>query len=455
MLRQLACAALLGTRDRAVLRALRQLREAEHMSAQDLEAEQRRRLAALVRHAYENVPYYRKILKQAGVISGNGVDLSRWSEIPILTRQDLRERYDDLKSRDLAQRAWYENATGGSTGEPVRFVQDASYSAWMRAVKMLFDLWTGYKIGEPKVILWGSERDLSGGQGNFRMLLGHWLRNERWLNARRLSDDSVREYVKVINRMRPVQILAYATSLYELAQLIERDGRDGLEVYAPRAIMTSADTLYPHMRELIERVFRAPVFNRYGSREAGDIACQCEVHGALHVSPLTHYVEIIRGDGSLARDGEIGEVIVTPLANYAMPLIRYQIGDIAAWEKGGCSCGRKWPVLQTVYGRVRDSFHLRDGTIVRIPDSVLYFRDWICRFQFIQEDYDVVRLLVVPVVSPEEAKERVENERAGIEEKLRSLMGIECCLQIELVEEIPPTPSGKHRYVISKVPHDP
>jgi len=217
--------------------------------------------------------------------------------------------------------------------------------------------------------------------------------------------------------------------------------------------MTSAGTLYGLMRETIQRVFRAPVFNRYGSREVGDIACECEAHQGLHVCPVTHYVEILREDGTPARPGEVGEIVVTSLTNYAMPLIRYRIGDMGAWAEKDCSCGRNWPLLKEVTGRVTDSFVSASGTRVHGEyfTHLLYFRDWVKKFQFLQESYTRIRLLIVPAVPPDQAKWIVEQERADLEAKVQLVMGPECSLEIELVSDIPPSPSGKYRYTISKV----
>lgn len=223
--------------------------------------------------------------------------------------------------------------------------------------------------------------------------------------------------------------------------------------------MTSAGTLYPYMREVIERVFKASVFNRYGSREVGGIACECELHKGLHVSPLTHYVEIIRADGTPAAPGEVGEVVVTSLVNYTMPFIRYRIGDMAVWAEERCSCGRGWPLLKEVAGRVTDVFTRRDGTkivpeyFIHLIGVVLKF-SWLRKFQVIQEDYDHIRLIIVPSVSFQEANEHINREKADLETKVRLVMGDECRLEIELVEDIPPSPSGKYRYTISKVNHD-
>ncbi|MGQ9581827.1 MAG: phenylacetate--CoA ligase family protein [Armatimonadota bacterium] len=434
------------------LATLKYLQHIEGLSEDALVDLQEERVRAILRHAYTNVPYYKRLIEKHGGIRAieNSSAIATLQRLPFLTKKLIRENWEDLKSHDLSERKWYYNTSGGSTGEPVRLIQDHVYHQQAQALKELYDLWTGYWVGAPKVILWGSERDILQGKERWKVRFGRWLRNERWLNAFRMKPADMNDFVKIINVIRPVQILAYAEAMYELAKFIEQER---LNVHSPHAIMTSAGTLYNYMRETIQRVFGAPVFNRYGSREVGDIACECEVHQGLHVCPVMYYVEILREDGSPARPGEVGEVVVTSLTNYAMPLIRYRIGDMAAWAETSCSCGRSWPLLKEVTGRVTDTFVSASRTKVNGEyfTHLLYFRDWIKKFQFVQESYTRIRLLIIPAIPTDQAKYVVEQERAALLAKVRAVMGPECILEIELVDDIPLSPSGKYRYTISKV----
>jgi phenylacetate-CoA ligase len=284
---------------------LNTLLKAESLSGGELEKTHEELLGQLLRHAYAQVPYYKKVLDGLG-----GESLFRdfspsaiLRQMPILTKTIMRNQMQELVPEDLETRKWYLNASGGSTGEPVRLIQDKTYQLWSVAVKSLYDVWTDYQPGMSKVILWGSERDLLVGKETIKTHVGRWLRNERWLNAFRMTEGDMRKYVQIINESRPAQILAYVEAVYELCRFIEEEG---LSVHSPSAIMTSAGTLYPQMRATIEKVFRTRVFNRYGSREVGDIACECEQHGGLHISPLTHYVEILSEDGRPAAPGQTG-----------------------------------------------------------------------------------------------------------------------------------------------------
>lgn len=455
MSRSLIYQVYLLTRRYAQLTTLQRLRQVENLSATQVEELQDKLIKALLCHAYENVPYYRRFIEQLGgprIIEKEGAKVVL-AGLPFLTKRLIRENWEDLKSQDLPNRKWFYNTSGGSTGEPVRLIQDRTFHDQGQALKEFYDLWTGYRPGMPKVILWGSERDLLVGRETWKIRFGRWLRNEHWLNAFRMGPAEMKRYVKIINTVRPVQILAYAEAMYELARFVEQEE---LEVWSPRAVMTSAGTLYDYMRELIGRVFQAPVYNRYGSREVGDIACECEAHQGLHICPLTHYVEIVRENGSPAPPGEIGEVVVTSLTNYAMPLIRYRIGDMAAWAEYECSCGRKWPLLKEVTGRTADTFISPSG--IRVHGEyfthLVYFRDWVRKFQFIQETRERVRLLVIPAVPKEKLKEIIDQERADIEQKIQAAMGPECKLEIEVVDDIPSSPSGKYRYTISKEASD-
>lgn len=430
------------------------LQQAEGASVSEIGLLQEQLLSQLLYHAYSAVPYYKRSIDELGGLEflARTEPTVALSKLPLLTKRHIRESMDDLKSGDLEHRKWYYNTTGGSTGEPVKLIQDWEYFQKGQAVAMLFDSWTGTFVGLPKVLLWGSERDLLVGKETIKTRVGRYFRNECWLNTFRVTESDMLDYIQVINKIRPVHILAYVESIYELSRFIERKG---LEVYSPRAIMTSAGTLYPHMRDVIERVFRTPVFNRYGSREVGAIACECEAHKGLHVSPLTHYVEIVREDGSPTAPGEVGEVVVTSLVNYAMPLVRYRIGDMAAWAENDCSCGRKWPLLKVVSGRINSIIKTKEGVSDSVAIStLLYFKDAkktqpfesFSRYQLVQKTPDRFIFKVV-VQDPKLWTHEMELILA----KLRQALGENIIIKVEVVKEIKPTPSGKYVYILSEL----
>ncbi len=439
----------------SVKRELRMLGKAEYLSEEDLLSLQEDRLKSLLKHAYTNVPYYRRALDETGLMINNSDDLlyeNNFSQVPFLTKEILRNHQSDLISKDISNRKFYFNTSGGSTGEPARFVQDLEYKHWVRGVSLLYDRWTGYHPGMPKIVLWGSERDFLEGRKRPLARFKSSLNNEVMLNTFTMSEAHMHQYVEAINHKKPVQILAYVESIYELAMFIENEG---LVVYSPKAIMTSAGTLYPTMRQVIERVFRAPVFNRYGSREVASIASECEAHQGLHVSPLTHYVEIIREDGSPAAPGEVGEIVVTCLVNYAMPLIRYRIGDLGVWAEEECSCGRKWPLLKEVSGRINSIIRTKNGVFDSTAlTTSFYFKDAkktqtfmsFSRYQLVQKALDCFVLRVVVQDS-----ELWKKERETLKINLIKILGEDIDIHIEVVEEIAPSPSGKYLYILSEL----
>jgi len=434
-----------------------ELQKWQRLDVDQARKHQAQKLKRLLSHAYEHVPYYRDVLREAGVVQNEIVDLSRFSQIPLLDKETLRTESDRLRSGDLNERNWFFETSGGSTGTPVRFIQDSITANWGRATKTLFNRWSGYQFGDPRIRLWGSERDIFKGQETVKTRVGRWVRNETFLNAFRMSPDDMHRFVDEINRVRPTQILAYVESIYDLAVFIQQHD---YSVHAPHSIMTSAGKLHDDMRDMIESVFQAPCFDRYGSREAGDIACECEAHDGLHVSIPTHYVEVLRPDGNPAAEGESGEIVVTLLSNYAMPLIRYRIGDMAiqGGGLGACPCGCVWPKLQEVTGRVSDTFTTSDGTRVHGEyfTHLFYFRDWVRTFQVVQETSTHVRIRIV--AHPDAAcgqRDKVKDVYAeplqDIRSKIRAVMGEDCTVEFSIEDEIMPSASGKFRYTISKV----
>lgn len=413
-----------------------------------------RRLASLLHHAWQHVRYYRESLAEAGVVDPSGrIDLSRFDRLRLLDKATVRERFDDLRSDDLALRKWTYDSTGGSTGEPVRLIHDCDYADWVCAMSLAGGAVACRRPGETKLYLWGSVRDLLAGQETLRTRLGRWMRDEKWLNSFRMSQELMASHVDFINRYRPARIIAHVESIVELARYVERRG---LVVHSPTTIATSAGCLQPHMRELLLRVFRTEVFNQYGvrSREVAGMGTECERHEGLHVPLQCVLIEVLRDYGSPAEPEETGRIAVTSLVNYAMPLIRYEIGDLGAWADAPCSCGRIWPLLRSVTGRISDTFVTSAGTLVagEYFNYVFYLQDWVDRFQVVQESTSSILARIVPrydLPGFAAAKE------AGVEEilkKVRLAMGEDCAVSFEFLDHIEPSASGKYRFTISRVP---
>ena len=448
-LRRIIYTAALHARRPNTLRNLEYLESQEHISREEALANQQSRLKSLLAHASLSVPYYREILAECGILSSSGeIRLDRFRDIPLLDRATVHDRFEDLKSEDLDQRKWFINSSSGSTGEPVQVIQDREFADWGSAVGMLFEGWAGHWIGKPKFVVWPFSRNLPARPSDLKSRLGMIIRNETWLNARNMTPAQMQSFIDRIHEVRPSLLYGFPEVLYELGRFALDNGR---RINPPETIMTFATTLYPWMRSTIEAAFGTRVLNRYGSQEVDGVACECEAHSGLHVCAPTQYVEILRPDGSPTDPGELGEVIVTPLINRAMPLIRYRIGDLAAWGGDPCSCGRSWPLFQEVTGRTADIFRKRDGTLVRI--RVGFFRRfaWVRQFQVIQEDYDAVRAVIVPHDDFDPVSSAHAADIAQIEESIRQPMGSDCSVEVIITDRIEPSPSGKHRHHISRL----
>jgi phenylacetate-CoA ligase len=434
-------------------RELRRLIRWERLDAAAATAVQRARLTRLARHAHAHVPWYRTALEQAGVVSPAGeVALEHWTNLPILTKDVLRAEADRLQAIDGHPRATYWNTSGGSTGEPVRLLQDQRFRDVVRAVAILFNRWVGYRFGDPLIKIWGSERDLFEGGESRRTRIVRWLRNEHWFNAFRMSPAQMRECLDEIDRLRPVLVLGYVESLVDLARVILQEGRS---VHQPRAVMSAAGPLDADARTLIAQAFRAPVFDRYGSREVGDVACECDRHGGLHVCVPTHLVEILRPDGQPAAPREWGELVITVLMNYSMPLLRFRIGDVSAWRGEPCSCGRAWPLLERVTGRVSDMFVRADGTHVHGEyfTHLFYSLPWVRKFQVVQETLELIQVHILPIDNAGDPAVGFQTDLDDVRRKIRLVMGDGCAVGFSFPLSIEPAASGKFRYTISKVAH--
>lgn len=405
-------------------------------------------LTELIIHAASHVPHYKKSLRASGVIdSTDAVNLARFSEVPFLTKDIIRNEYDLLRSSDLSQRKWYENSTGGSTGEPVRFIQEDTYHQLAIATHLYHQQALGLQPGMPHLLLWGSDRDILKGTLGRRAQIINFLNNRTFINCFEMSQAGMRAVVETIARRKPVLIQAYVDCVYEVARFINANK---IEIEEIQAIITSAGNLYPYMRQEIQQAFNCPVYNRYGSREMGAIALEEQGGVGLHVNTYTHFVEIVDANGAPCSPGNEGEIIITSLHNYAMPFIRYKIGDRAVRSEEADRPYNTVFCLKELTGRMTEAFVKKDGTVIS-PVFFIHFlgvvhnSGWIEKVQIVQVDYDRIQVNLVPLLKP------TPHTLGEITASIRHVMGSDCAVEFNIVDSIPASPSGKFQYVRSLV----
>jgi len=406
----------------------------------DIEEIQWSKLRKLLEQASTHVPYYRDLFRERGIeveTLGRPSDLEA---IPFLTKKLIRENRERLVTEDPL-RSGYASSTGGSTGDTLYFYCDRAASPVRRAntARQLRNL--GVEIGDRQLKLWGFSFDKSLRQ---RVTEGakHFFNNLRCISSFGMSDRVMREYADLERFFRPALIVAYPSALAVFSEFCKKMS---LKLHAPRAIVSSGERIYPHQRELIEEVFGAPVYDRYGSREFADIACECPEREGLHLMNDLYFVEVIHESGTTAGEGETGEIVVTDLSNYYMPFIRYRTGDLAVPSGRACSCGRGLPLLERIEGRAFDAIKTPDGKSVGG-----FFWTYLSRavpgirsFQVEQKEIDGVIFRIVP--GPDWKNEYTK----VLEEKVRENCGEDFGADFRLVDEIPLTPSGKSKFIIS------
>jgi len=402
----------------------------------------RNRLRLVLDRARQDIPYYRDLAvgPQRDVFD----ELQRY---PILTKDIIRPNRERLRAPDIENRHWYTNTSGGSTGEPIQLIQDREYADRSAALNAVLYGRMGYRFGQRQYRIWGSERDILQGR-SATTRFWNFVYNSEILNAFRMSPETMREYLRILDRNPPRLLVCYAQAGYELARFaLEHE----IAIAAPQAMTCSAGTLYPFMRETIERAFGCPVYNWYGSREVGVIATQLPGEPLLWIPPMAQHVEIVDEAGVPVPAGVEGEILVTSLSNLSMPLIRYRIGDRGALAPSDDGIQR----LTHVAGRNVDTFRTRDGTLVdgEYFTHLLYFRDWVHKFQFVQADFERIVLRVEPSrrFSRDEAAAALQAALPEILPQVHAVLGPKCQLEARLVDEIPTGSSGKHRYTICEI----
>jgi phenylacetate-CoA ligase len=425
---------------RSTFRYLHALEWSQWNAPVDLRRLQARKLGDLLRHAKQNVPYYRRLLEQTDVDRSNGDPLEWLSRLPLLDKATIRANIKEMLWSE-APGGLYQHNTGGSSGEPLIFYFDRRRQGYDQAARIRTHRWFGVDIGDRELYLWGSPIEHS--RTNRMRRIRDRLFNHRLVDAFNMSPDRMDQYLEEFSRYRPTCLFGYPSSL---ALLAEHALTRGVHIDARdlRVVFVTGEVCYPHHRQVIAEYFRVPVADGYGSREGGFIAHECP-EGNLHITAENVVVEIVE-NGEVVPSGQDGEIVITHLDAYGMPFIRYRTGDRGRLKEGRCPCGRGLPMMDVIQGRATDFLYLPDGTIKHALSVIYPLREMkgIRRFCVMQSPDYSTRVLVVP----EPNGQTITTERVA--RRLRRIVDDQVDINVQFVDRIPITGSGKYRYVMSE-----
>lgn len=427
-----------------LLQAIRHLEASQWNSSEELRALQAQKLSRLLQHCENNVPFYSRLFQEMGRTAAELTDYEQFRRIPFLTKKTINENGETLRARGFPVADLIRNTTGGSTGEPLVFFNDRASLLQRQAVVVRNQAWVGALYSDREARLWGAPMDLdklTSWRGRLHGMLHHTVQ----LSTYDLSDESMRRYVRVLNRFRPKLLISYPSPLASFSRFLIENNTG---IPSIKSIITSAEMLFDWQRDLISKAFDgAVVYDRYGCREFGNIAHECAAHEGYHVNCERVFLEILDDEGNIAGSGRPGKLYVTDLDNMGFPFLRYEIGDMAVPSNARCSCGRGLPLIERFEGRSFDVVRCPNGNRVGGTFWTICLRRYkgIVRFQVVQERID---LIAIRLVVDEHYEQRTESL---ISAAIREKCGAGMQLRYEYVDKIGLTRGGKERLVISEL----
>lgn len=436
---------LLGKKNGFDMKAnMRLVRQSQYWTPEQIEAYQMRHLRALLEHAYRHVPHYRTSFDCLGLKPSDIQSTADLCYIKPIRKQDVFDNLQAFMADNASTFKSRKHVTGGTTGQLLTYRQDGKAWALNWAVKMRTFEWAGYHYGKDRLGV------MAGGsltpQRNMSLHDYAWRRANNYFSMpiTHLDEEVMEQYFRQLLSQHIRFLRGYPSALATFASFL----RDGGRRLPMKAVFSTAEVLYPHQRELMREVFACEVFDTYGCGDGMGHATECECHNGLHVCSEASVMQIVDAQGNCVAPGEEGEVVLTSLFDYTMPLIRYAPGDRAVVKRGTCRCGRGGMMLERIAGRVADTFKLPNGRVLNglsIPFEEL--SKTLARFQIVQAKPDVVEVRIVPKMTV----------KTDLIERIRNLMRYHCgegiTIEVSIVDRIEVPPSGKFRYIVSEVPH--
>jgi phenylacetate-CoA ligase len=435
---------------RVVALYYQELKQSQWLSLDKIRELQEVKLRKLINQAYYHVGYYRELFDEHGLKPSDINTIEDLQKLPLLDKHNVRNNlYFDLMSDNHNKKNILKITTSGSTGEPFVCYADKHQLEIRWATTLRSMEWTGYRFGDKQARLWHQTIGMTRLQV-IREKIDAFFNRRLFIPAFEMNKSNLNALIGKLKMHNPVLIDGYAESFNFLAHYIKNVGLDGVH---PKAIISSAQVLPEHSREIIEDEFKCGVFDKYGSREFSGIAYECNAHDGHHIVAENYIVEILK-DGKPVKPGEVGEIVITDLNNYSMPFIRYRIGDLAVAMDNSitCTCGRGLPRIGKIEGRVQSIIITTNGTYIPSSFFLHLLKDYdhiIKQFQVVQEEEGKVTLKIVKGLS---FAESVFNET--VLSALNKYLGDDMIINVEYVDKIQMVRTGKHQTSISRLKFD-
>jgi phenylacetate-CoA ligase len=341
---------------------------------------------SILKHAYENVPFYHRIYKQYGVEPNDIKNIEDIKKLPIISKQDFRKySVNERFSRNFNFQRCIEYRTSGSTGEPFVIYQEPKAEAYLRALHLRRLSAHGFRPWQT-IVVFGP----------------YWRTQdrERWFIPKAHSLSLVDDIQDNLSRLRAIKPDVIWGPPSYLRLLAEAAHKIGVGEMKPQIIITGGETLDPLTRSRIESVFEVKVFDEYGTVEVASraIAWQCNKHAGYHINMDAVYLEFLKEDEFSSVD-EGGQIVATNLFRYATPMIRYMTGDIGMPSKIRCDCGRSFPILDSIEGRSDDFLIMPKGRFISPRSALAIFSNIprIRQFQIVQENLNKIIISIEPI----------------------------------------------------------
>jgi len=424
---------------------VKELEKSQWFSLDKLKEIQMDRLKKMLKHAYDNVPYYRNLFNSLGLLPSHIQTIKDLKKLPIINKDTVRKHLRQFIATNINRKKLISFHTSGTSGSPLTiYVTKDSIQRLFAWSEARLKYWAGVKSGD-KLASFLHGGDVLVHIDKKKPPFWRWNKayNQLLFSVFHMSEANLRDYYEAFNRFRPQIVQGYVTAVHAFAKYILSHR---LKIFPPKAILLSSETLFEHQRKDIEAAFRSKVYNGYSGCECVAFITECE-EGGLHISPEYGLVEFKK----LSDKDDRYEIIGTNLFNFAMPLVRYKTGDLVSlFQEKKCPCGRELPLVESIEGR-------SDAIIVTPEDNWISPTSLAMSIKSVEnvKESQIIQLkkdkIIVKVVKEENFSKKDLNY---FMKRLKERLGKSMSIDIEFVDSIKRTQVGKFQFIISKISAD-